>query len=76
MYGLCFSVSISFPFFLNLKISYGIIILIFKYFSASQFINQEKNYLFNYSLGLVWFGWFYGISAFVGYLMPNPFLCK
>ena len=28
---------------------------------------------------LVWFGlvwWFYGISTFVGYLMPNPFLCK
>ena len=25
------------------------------------------------------FGWlvgFYGISTFVGYLMPNPFLCK
>ena len=27
-------------------------------------------------LGLVWFVWFYGISTFVGYLMPNPFLCK
>ena len=26
--------------------------------------------------GLVWFGWFYGISTFVGYLTPNPFLCK
>ena len=28
---------------------------------------------------LVWFGlvcWFYGISTFVGYLTPNPFLCK
>ena len=27
---------------------------------------------------LVWFGlvWFYGISTFVGYLMPNPFLYK
>ena len=24
--------------------------------------------------GLV--GWFYGISTFVGYLTPNPFLCK
>ena len=21
-------------------------------------------------------GWVYGISTFVGYLMPNPFLCK
>ena len=26
--------------------------------------------------GLVWFIGFYGISAFVGYLTPNPFLCK
>ena len=25
------------------------------------------------SIGLVWF---YGISTFVGYLIPNPFLCK
>ena len=24
----------------------------------------------------VWFGGFYGISTFVGYLTPNPFLCK
>ena len=22
----------------------------------------------------VWFVWFYGISTFVGYLTPNPFL--
>ena len=26
--------------------------------------------------GLVWFVWFYGISTFVGYLTPNPFLCE
>ena len=26
--------------------------------------------------GLVWFGGFYGISTFIGYLTPNPFLCK
>ena len=26
--------------------------------------------------GLVWFGGFYGISTFVGYLTPNLFLCK
>ena len=25
---------------------------------------------------LVWFVGFNGISTFVGYLMPNPFLCK
>ena len=27
-------------------------------------------------LSMVWFVWFYGISTFVGYLTPNPFLCK
>ena len=27
-------------------------------------------------IGLVWFVGFYGISIFVGYLMPNPFLYK
>ena len=26
-------------------------------------------------IGLVWFVGFYGISTFVGYLTPNPFLC-
>ena len=26
--------------------------------------------------GLLWFVGFYGISTFVGYLTPNPFLCK
>ena len=26
--------------------------------------------------GLVWFVGFYGISTFVGYLTPNPFLYK
>ena len=30
---------------------------------------KKENGLF----GLVWF---YGISTFVGYLTPNPFLCK
>ena len=27
-------------------------------------------------VGMVWLFGFYGISTFVGYLMPNPFLCK
>ena len=27
-------------------------------------------------IDLVWFVGFYGISTFVGYLMPNPFSCK
>ncbi len=26
--------------------------------------------------GLIWFVGFYGISTFVGYLMPNPFVFK
>ena len=29
-----------------------------------------------YFQSLAWFGRFYGISTFVGYLTPNPFLCK
>ena len=32
--------------------------------------------IFNLFKHLVWFVWFYGISTFVGYLTPNPFLCK
>ena len=27
-------------------------------------------------LGLLWLVGYYGISTFVGYLTPNPFLCK
>ena len=27
-------------------------------------------------MGLVWYLGFYSISKFVGYLTPNPFLCK
>ena len=27
-------------------------------------------------MDLVWFLGFYGISTFLGYLTPNPFLCK
>ena len=34
---------------------------------------NEKIYASTIVFGLVWF---YGISIFVGYLMPNPFLCK
>ena len=33
-------------------------------------------FFFRNLIGLVWFGRFYGISTFVGYLMSNPFLCK
>ena len=33
------------------------------------------SYLIDF-VGLVWFVGFYGISTFVGYLTPNPFLCK
>ena len=29
-----------------------------------------------WSIGLVCFDGFYGISTFVGYLTPNPFLCE
>ena len=30
----------------------------------------------NHTVWFVWFVWFYGISTFVGYLTPNPFLSK
>ena len=39
-----------------------------------KIILSEKAKSFKY--GLVWFVEFYGISTFVGYLMPNPFLCE
>ena len=32
-------------------------------------------FLSELKIGLGWVG-FYGISTIVGYLMPNPFLCK
>ena len=31
---------------------------------------------YHHMIGLVWFIRFYGISTFVGYFTPNPFLCK
>ena len=37
--------------------------------------NETHSILWNFDV-LVWFGGFYGISTFVGYLTPNPFLCK
>ena len=38
-------------------------------FALSQAETREKR--INQECSLVWFGWFYGISTFVGYLMPN-----
>ena len=35
------------------------------------FLNESEQIFW-----LVWFVGFYGISTFVGYLTPNPFLCK
>ena len=32
--------------------------------------------IFKNFCGLVWFVGFYGITTFVDYLTPNPFLCK
>ena len=34
----------------------------------------QRNQFKKNKFGLVWFGGFYGISTFVGYLTPNPFL--
>ena len=44
----------------------------FLWFLADPYIKKK---LMNF-LGSVWFVRFYGISTFVGYLKPNPFLCK
>ena len=44
-----------------------------------KFDHTNKRYMHNplvITIGLVWFRGFYGISAFVSYLTPNPFLCK
>ena len=42
----------------------------------STFADIYPIFISDGSFGLVWFVGFYGISTFVGYLMPNPFLCK
>ena len=41
-------------------------------------VSQEDDFGIKWPtlVGLVWFVGFYGISNFVGYLTPNPFLCK
>ena len=39
-------------------------------------VSYGDMYVYMYWFGLVWFGGFYGISTFAGYLTPNPFLCK
>ena len=38
----------------------------------NSLLNNNNRYL----IGLVCFVEFYGLSTFVGYLTPNPFLCK
>ena len=45
-------------------------------FVYSQLNDQTVQFSISYLFGLVWFVGFYGISTFVGYLTPNPFLCK
>ena len=44
--------------------------------SILYFFVMSDIFIYLKILGLVWFGGFYGISTFVGYLTPNPFLCK
>ena len=41
--------------------------------SFRAFCREQKN---GNHLRLVWFVGFYSVSTFVGYLMPNPLLCK
>ena len=42
----------------------------------SEGYNKKKKKERCYIICLVWLFVFYGISTFVGYLTPNPFLCK
>ena len=37
-------------------------------------LSKEKIHFYYNMIG--WLVGFYGISTFVGYFMPNPFLCK
>ena len=37
---------------------------------------KEEMEKFNFGWLVGWLAGFYGISPFVGYLTPNPFLCK
>ena len=54
---------------------------IIKILKESAFLKWKPGFLVIYIVwlgtqdGLVWFVGFYGISTFVGYLTPNPFLC-
>ena len=46
--------------------------------AVSVFCSSHRRSWYSIGITNVWFGliWFYGISTFVGYLTPNPFLCK
>ena len=46
------------------------------YIKFMRNLMSDFNYDFRLWLGLVWFVGFNGISTLVGYLTPNPFLCK
>ena len=48
-------------------------------FQSRYYIHFRTNTLGDGGKSLNFVGWlfrFYGISTFVGYLMPNPFVCK
>ena len=48
---------------------------VYKQMSSGLFRIMPTNYLFTNHI-FSWLFGFYGISIFVGYLMPNPFLYK
>ena len=53
-------------------------IYIYIYICIDMYEGCSESFKPHLDFWLVWFGlvWFYSISTFVGYLMPNPFLCK
>ena len=39
-------------------------------------LQKRDRFYTSFCAGLIWFVEFYVLSTLVGYLMPNPFLCK
>ena len=50
----------------------------FSWYAAISFTKMYKDMIISgiYIVQIDWLFWLYGISIFVGYLMPNPFLYK
>ena len=54
----------------------GVFMLECNFISTKRVMADLKNVIIFTIFYVCLFVWFYGISTFVGYLTPNPFLCK